>query len=228
MKKFFKYMMVSTLGVTTCVSSLSAGFYAGGSLGLGLFTGDHKYTIPATGEGITHVKGIGPLIGAHGGYTHLIGGGITFVGAELFGLMGTGNATGDVKVTGGPLNGKVKARRKITLGAAVLAGTFINPKVGLYAKIGFERNSYKFEYRELTFQTPNTENRSKSTLGFAPGAGVIFRLAPSVAIAAEYTYAMGKKMIIRSDTTASQGATRGFFFTPSEQRLLVKLSYMFG
>lgn len=208
-----------------------AGIYLGAQVGGDLLKGDHIYenaNVSPVVQGVSSAKAMGAVYGVHLGYFYSPVGVRTFFFGEILGLMGSAKQQKDLLVTGGTKEGLFSISRKMTLGAAAGAGMFINPMVGFYAKIGYEQTAFDFSYTQLTYGTNASEHFSKKSAGVNFGGGLLYKAAESVFLGAEYTYAMGKKIRIRSSDSAINGARRGYAFTPGEHRLMLKVSYMFG
>ena len=228
-----KRQLVSVLMflVSVLVTPSAAGIYLGAQVGGDLLKGDHVYenaNVSPVVQGVSPVKAMGAVYGAHLGYFYNPIGARTFFFGELLGLMGAAKQQKDLSVTGGTKEGLFSVSRKMTVGAAAGGGVFINPMVGFYGKIGYEQTAFDFSYTQLTYGTNTSESFSKKSAGVNFGGGLLYKATESVFLGAEYTYAMGKKIRIRSSDSAINGARRGYSFKPGEHRLMLKVSYMFG
>ncbi len=209
-----------------------AGIYLGVQAGGDMLTGDHVYDNPAsnssTNQGISTMRAIGGVYGGHLGYFYSPVGGRVFFFGEALGLTGSAKQQKDLAIIGSTKEGTFSVSRKMTLGAAGGGGIFVNPMVGFYVKLGYEQTKFDFSYTQLTYGTNTSESFSKKSTGVNFGGGLLYKMTNSIFINGEYTYATGKKMRVRSSDDAINGARRGYSFTPSEHRLMLKLSYMFG
>ena len=221
------FFILFVIGSITATHARFHGLYIGANAGVTLLKGDHKYTNASPKEGKVLFGDMSYILGLQGGYMHYLADSKIVIGVELgFSILGL-NVTKDLKVDGGPVEGKVNIRNRYKFGLALFAGMAINPKVMMYAKLGYENNKFDLNYTHLTFQTPSYEKYSVSLRGLVPGAGLYYKLSPVLFVGAEYNYSLMKKTQPRSDTTALNGARRGYIFSPIQHRLVVKIVRVF-
>jgi opacity protein-like surface antigen len=209
-----------------------AGIYLGVQVDGDLLKGDHLYDnadVTPVVQGASAVKAMGAVYGGQLGYFYSPIGARTFFFGEVLGLTGSATQQKDLITTASSTkDGLFSVSRKMTMGAALGGGIFINPLVGFYAKLGYEQTAFNFSYTQLKYGTNAAESFSKKSSGINFGGGLIYKMTESIFINAEYTYSTGKKMRLRATDSAINGAKRGYSFTPTEHRLMLKLSYMFG
>ncbi len=203
------------------------GFYVGGHLGLGLLQGTHTYTNGGSTAGTQKVKAIGYLAGINAGYLKLMSGSNMVVGGEVYYTLAGPKSSQNLQIPGGLVEGKANISHKSAMGGALIAGALLNPKVLMYAKLGYELDKFNLKYTGLTFQAQTTESYTKSTRAFVPGAGALYKISESLLVGGEYGYAKMGKLKPRSDQVAINGAQRGYTFTPTEHRLTAKVVYVF-
>jgi opacity protein-like surface antigen len=215
------------IGGASAANAGFGGFYVGGQLGLALMQGTHTYTNGGTTPGTQKAKAFGYLGGLNAGYLRQPGDSNVILGGELYFLLAGPKASKDLQIPGGPIEGKANLSHKYAMGGALILGTLMNPKVMVYGKLAYEFDKFDLKYTGLTFQAPNSQDFKKTTTGFVPGAGLLYKVNTSLLVGGEYGYAMMKKMQPRKDSVAINGVQRGFMFTPSEHRITAKVIYLF-
>lgn len=217
-------ILLSTFVTVGAAHASMAGFFVSGNAGAGLIEGEHKFKDSSTGqEGIRKVNKMGYHVGPGLGYLMAMDDGKFYVGGELYYWLMSGSVRKELQTKTGPVEGTFAIQPKRTIGAAILMGTMINPKVMMYAKVGYESQSFEFTYDDLTFQSPKSVKYTKSLTGAAPGAGILYRLSTRTSVGLELTMPMLAKAEIRKP----DGSKRGFEYTPNQKRITAKVIYSF-
>lgn len=202
---------------TTSGLAYVKGLYIGAQVGGSKASGNHEFRTPGN-QDKESLKAIGGLGGIVAGYVQEIGTSRMVVGGEVY---FNGHFSSDkIKLkTGGVIRGDGTVKHTSSMGAAVMGGMLINPKLLGYARIGFESAKFSFNY------TNPADDVSKSTTAIVPGAGASWQYSERVCIGGEYQYASFKKITPRN--IGDKGIQRGFTVKPTEHRVLVKLTYNF-
>jgi opacity protein-like surface antigen len=213
---------VVTLGAAH--ASSMTGFFVSGNAGAMLIEGEHTLKNSSTGqEGSRKVNKMGYHAGPGLGYLMAMGDGKFYVGGELYYWLMSGSVRKELQTKTGPVEGTFTIQPKHAMGAAVLMGTMINPKVMMYARVGYESQSFDFKYDDLTFQSPTNVKYSKSVTGVAPGAGILYRLSTSTSVGIELVM----PMLAKAEVRKPDNSKRGFAYTPSQKRITAKVIYSF-
>ncbi|MBY0280768.1 MAG: hypothetical protein K2W94_01265 [Alphaproteobacteria bacterium] len=228
-KNRFWFTMLSLMGASITVASANfTGFYAGGTIGAAMLQGTHQYSNgTTTPAGKQKVNALGYLAGGNVGYLRQMGDSKLVLGGEAFATLAGPNAKKDLQMPDGPIEGKANIRHKMFMGAAVIIGAVMNPKVMMYTKLAYEMDKFELQYTGLTFGTVANEKFTKSVRGIVPSVGALCKITNSFLIGAEYSYALIEKLAPRSDATVINGAQRGFTYSPTEHRLAAKIVYLF-
>lgn len=215
------------LAILLCSSGYGdiGGFYIGGHVGGAVLTGEHQYTSTA-GAGKQKVKAFGMAMGAHGGYIYEMAN-RSFMGGEVYYSITTPSGKINIGVKDGPVEGKATLNHKKSMGAKAKFGMSMNPKVFVFASLGYESATFELKYDQLTYGTKKPETYSKSVTALIPGLGGVYRMTPKLWVGAEYGFATYGKIEPRKDTSAVNGTQRGYAFRPTEHRLVVTVSYKF-
>lgn len=228
-KTTFLLTMFSLMGASINTASAEfTGLYAGGNVGVAMLQGTHQYNNGTSSPaGKQKVNALGYLAGANFGYLKQMGNSKLVVGGEVFGDLAGPSAKKDLQIPDGSIEGKVNIRHKMILGAGLILGGVMNPKVLVYTKVAYEMDKFELKYTNLTYGTVPTEKFTKSVRGIVPSAGVLYKVTNSLLVGGEYSYALMAKLEPRKDATVINGAQRGYNYTPTEQRLTVKFAYLF-
>lgn len=226
-----KYLLRSlpVFVVISCFSDAQArfkGFYVGPHFAVTFLTGEHRYISNLGGEGFDKVRQFGFGLGLH------FGGGLMFGNRMYFGgefQMTTGSTSNSKNLVaeGGPIEGKVDIKRKNNLNFALIAGYTINPKMLAYARFAIDSSHYEFNYTNLSFGNSRQLQYKKKFMAISPGAGVRYLLTKNLFLGIEYQLAFPKRFTPRSVGQLVSGAQRGFSFRPMENRIFLKISYLF-
>jgi hypothetical protein len=221
--KLSKAFLITSLLIPTYSWASFGGVYVGVHGGGVLLKGTHTYS-NSSNQGVQKLNSFSYLGGAHAGYLSEMGGTKAVVGIEAYYTMTGLKPKKDLQVDGGVLEGKVVVRHKSSMGAAVLTGVAVNPKVVMYIRAGFEKASFQMQYSQLTFQTPNSQAYNKSTTAIVPGAGILYKMSERITIAGEYQHPLYNKIAPRTDTVAP---LIGYIVNPVEHRITLKVSMTF-
>lgn len=148
-------------------------------------------------------------------------------GAEVSLTMTGTNSPKDLQVDGQKAEGKITIQNRYILNGSFFSGVALNPKVAVYGKIGFETNKFDLNYTHLTYQTPSQEKYSSSFRGLVPGIGTFYKLTQNLLFGGEYCYSLMKKRVVRSQDLTKKSANRGYTFSPSEHRVVGRITYLF-
>lgn len=221
--KLPKAFLITSLLIPAYSWASFGGVYVGVHGGGVLLKGSHTYS-NGSNQGVQKLNSFSYLGGAHAGYLSEVGGSKAVVGIEGYYTMMGLKPKKDLIVDGGTLSGQVTIRHKSSMGAAILAGVAVNPKVVMYIRAGFEKANFQMQYSQLTFQTPNSQTYNKSATAIVPGAGVLYKVSERVTIAGEYHHPLYSKMTPRADTAAP---FIGYIVNPVEHRMVLKISMTF-
>ncbi len=229
MKKISILSLVVLLVGTSQAFAASKGFNIGVGLGINNMRGQHTFKNGASGAtGVRKYNKMGSAMGLSIGYMTALGEGHSLIGGELYGLMFGSKATKPLQYEGGYPEGSLLTKHKNSGGLAVIFGTLLNPKMFVYARCGYEFQSYDFQFRDVTFQNQPNFKAAKSTSAIAPGIGLMVRTSKNMAIGGEFVMPIITSMEIRKSTVSIDGNKTGFDYAPSAFRLLFKLAYTFG
>jgi opacity protein-like surface antigen len=224
-------MKLLLLLISLAISPLFAtmgGFYVGGHGGVAFIKGEHKYINGDNGSvGALEVNKMGYLLGINVGYLSALNGGKMYIGGEVYASILKASLRKQLQTKTGPIEGNVSIQPKHIYGAAALIGTMLNPRVLVYGRLGYEMQSYAFNYTELTFQSPDSQKVQKTVSGFAPGAGGLYRLSNSLAVGGDIIVPILPKIEARKSTQTINGAKRGFEYSPTQYRVMAKVIYSF-
>ncbi|NBT84987.1 MAG: hypothetical protein EBT45_00555 [Alphaproteobacteria bacterium] len=225
----FWLVMASLMGASiTAASANFTGFYAGGTVGAAMLQGTHEYSNGTSSPaGKQKVNAIGYLAGGNLGYIKQMGDSKLVLGGEAYAAMAGPNAKKDLQIPNGPIEGKANISHKMILGAGIIIGAVMNPKVMMYTKLAYEMNKFELKYTNLTYGTVPSEKFTKSIRGIVPSLGALCKVSNSLLVGAEYSYALMGKLEPRKDTTVINGAQRGYSYTPTEHRVVAKIVYLF-
>jgi hypothetical protein len=228
-RAMYRQLLLATIaGFISCSAHAFSGFYAGGELGVAYTSGDNTYRDPFDKDEETF-SALGFLWGGHVGYVHEIGQSRTVIGVELYLNSHAANVKEDLK--GGNPKAKVgtfEAERIRSIGAGLIIGKLLNPKVLGYVKIALERANFEVTYKNRNV-AKSTEVFKKNLNGLVPFVGIkyslkesIFRKGDRFLIGAEYGYAgfFGK---IKNDAST---ANHSYTYDQTEHRIFFKFSYM--
>ncbi len=221
--KLSKAFLVTSLLIPAYSWASFGGAYVGVHGGGVLLKGTHTYS-NSSNQGVQKLNAFSYLGGAHAGYLSEMGGSKAVVGIEAYYTITGLKPKKDLIVDGGTLDGQVTVRHKSSMGAAVLTGVAVNPKVVMYIRAGFERASFQMQYSQLKFQSPNSQTYSKSTTAIVPGAGILYKMSERITIAGEYQHPLYNKIAPRTDTVAP---LIGYIVNPVEHRVTLKVSMTF-
>ena len=230
MKKSKFWLMIFSLISASigCASASFTGFYAGGSLGAAMLQGTHQYTNGTSAPaGKQKVNALGYLVAANLGYIRQMGDSKLVLGGEAFGGMVSPSAKKDLQMPNGSIEGTVNIRHKMFMGAAVIVGAVMNPKVMVYGKLAYEMNKFELQYKSLTYGTVTSEKFTKSVRGIVPSLGALYKVSNSLLVGGEYSYSLIGKLDPRKDKTVINGAQRGYSYSPVEHRIVAKVAYLF-
>lgn len=207
--------------VTPLVASPS-GFFVGGILGVTALKGEHTYTTKE-GSGINKLNKIAPQAGLNAGYLVPMQDGKMCIGAEIYTLLGGSSVKKDLSTKSGPVEGRYNISTKGTIGASIITGMMLNPRLMAYARVGYEMSSLEFKYSDLSFELPHSKTYKKKTTGIAPGGGILFRITPQLSMMLDATIPVLKKTTVRSKDANG----RSMEYSPSTQRVTCRIIYTF-
>ena len=223
-------ILLLSLAATALATPASSGFYLGAQAGGSLMIGTLNIADQNNQSTASNTRDMGLGYGAQLGYTY------QFANSKLF-VLGEGYY---IKKAGKPkvywlsfqsdptTPGSFSLQSTSNYGVALGIGGYLNPKFGLYGKVGFEHKGLKTDYK-LPSQSTYTNGTAQSIWTISPGAGFSYKITDSIAINPEYSYALGRKFKILGQTTNPDGSiTKSIYFTPTEHRLMLKLNYLFG
>lgn len=229
MKKIKVLGLALSLIAGSEVFAAAKGFNVGGALGFNNLRGQHTYKNGDNNStGVRKYNKTSTAMGLSFGYMTALGEGHSLIGGELYGQAFGSRASKPLQFEGGDVEGSILVKHKNSGGLAVIFGTLLNPKMFLYARCGYEFQSYDFQFREVTFQPEANFKSAKSTSAIAPGVGLMVRTGKNLAMGGEFVMPIVTAMEVRKANVAINGAKRGFSHTPSAFRLLFKLAYTFG
>ena len=214
--KLSKAFLITSLLIPAYSWASFGGVYVGVHGGGALLKGTHTYS-KNSNQGVQKLNSFSYLGGAHAGYLSEMGETKAVVGVEAYYTITGLKPKKDLQVDGGILDGKVVVRHKSSMGAAVLTGVAVNPKVVMYIRAGFEKASFQM-------QSPNSQAYSKSTTAIVPGAGILYKMSERITIAGEYQHPLYNKIAPRTDTVAP---LIGYIVNPVEHRVTLKVSMTF-
>lgn len=210
------------LATVTPLTAAPSGFFVGGVLGATALKGEHTYTTQA-GPGVNKLNKVSPQGGLNAGYLISMQDGKMCMGAEIYALMGGPSIKKDLATKGGPIEGRYNVATKGTVGAAIITGMMLNPRLMAYVRLGYEMNSFEFKYSELTFESPNNKTYKKKVSGVAPGGGVLFRITPQLSVMLDATIPVLSKTTVRAKDTNG----RSMEYSPAMQRVTGRVIYAF-
>ena len=221
-------ILLLSVAAATLATPASSGFYLGAQAGGALMRGDVNYTDKNLQQDtVGHARVMGAAFGAHLGYIYQLNGHMFVLGEGYFIKESGKSKSLDLTFQSSTTKGTFTVQPKSNYGAALGVGAFMNPIIGFYAKVGFESKGLTTTYT-LPNQSP-ASGAKKSAWSISPGVGIICRLTSAIALSPEYTYVIGKKYKVLPQTTNTDGTySKSINFTPTEHRLMLKLSYMFG
>lgn len=212
----------ASLACITSVYAAPAGFFVGGMLGVTSLKGEHTYTT-VDGSGVSKLNKVAPHGGLNLGYLMSMQDGKVCVGAEVYGLTGGPSVSKDLFIKGGPIEGRFNVANKGIMGASIITGMMLNPRLMGYARVGYEINSFEFKYTEMTFESPNNKTYKKKVSGLAPGGGVLFRVTSQLSVMVDATVPVLSKVTVRSKDTNG----RSMEYSPAVQRVTCRVIYAF-
>lgn len=218
------------LAITTAIATPAfSGFYVGAQVGGALTRGDVAFSDNNASQTTIHTRSMGAAYGAQLGYMHHFKDSKMILLAEGGYLKESSKSKQyNLTIPSSTTPGTLQIEATNSYGAALGVGIFVNPKVGLYAKVGFENKGIKTTYT-LPNQTGTFSGKKKTAWSVVPGFGFIYKATHSIGIGAEYNYLIGKKYNILPQTTNTNSSfIKSINFTPTEHRMLIKLNYMFG
>lgn len=224
-RKILLLSAITTLFTSPAISGVYLGAQAGGAL----MRGDVNYSDQNVQQNtLSHTRGMGAAFGAHLGYLYQLTNSHMFVlGEAFFVKQSTKSKSVNLAFQSDPtVPGKLSVQPTNNYGAALGFGAFMNPKFNLYAKVGFESKGLT-----TTYTLPNglaINGTKKSAWAISPGTGIMYKMTDSIVLNPEYTYVIGKKYKVLPQTKNTNGTySKSISFTPTEHRLMIKLSYMF-
>ena len=146
-KNQFYWSAALVLASSTVALAGFTGFYVGGVAGPALLEGTHQYTNGTSqAAGKQKVRAFSYIAGLNGGYIRQMGDSMLVVGAELYGLFCGSHASTDLQMPSGTIDGKVSIRHKMAMGASIIIGGVMNPKVLVYTRLGLEVDKFELKY----------------------------------------------------------------------------------
>lgn len=220
---FQKTLLSSLLLVgSTPLFAAPSGFFVGGLIGATGLKGEHTYTTQA-GPSVNKFNKVAPHMGVDVGYLASVQDGKVCVGAEVYGLVGGPAVKKDLKTKDEIIEGRYSASNKSVIGASIITGMMLNPRLMAYARVGYEINTFEFKYTELTFATPANKTYKKKANGIAPGGGILFRVTPQLAVMVDATIPVLNKVTIQAKDTNG----RSMEYSPVTQRVTCRVIYTF-
>ena len=220
MRKLNTILGILALTSTTACANPYGGLFAGVGLGGAMQQNQTKYIDATTGNGKTTFSKAGAYYQIHAGYLHEVGTSKTLVGFDVYLNSSSAKKQGNVGVNGQPVAGILEQKRGAGYGIALIAGKLVNPKVMLYARLGYETAKYKMKL------TPTGQAPQESTVsynGMVPGVGVNYKLASNILAGVGYDYAgmFSNKDVYKKGNISVQ-------VKPVEHRVMVKVSFVFN
>lgn len=229
MKKISVLALAISLVSGSQAFAAAKGFFMGGGFGLNNMRGQHTYKNGDNGAtGVRKYNKTSSAMSLNIGYMTAIGEGHNLIGGELYGLTFGSRASKPLQFQGGYVEGSVLVKHKNSGGLAVIFGSLLNPKMFIYAKCGYEFQSYDFQFRDVTYMTNPNFKSSKSTSAIVPSLGLMVRTSKNFAIGGELSMPVVTSMEVKDPTVRVDGFRTGFTHAPAGYRLLFKLAYTFG
>lgn len=146
-------------------------------------------------------KKFGLLGGLSLGYLHKFSNSPIFLGGEVYANLSNTKASEKFSVENYPrgvstISGfaEYTIKHKGTLGAALMAGSWLTPEFAPYVKVGFENTRFQPEYVE-TYKSSSggyakieEKLKSVSISGVLIGAGAFYKLTDQIYVGGEYGY----------------------------------------
>lgn len=204
------------------LAAAPSGFFLGGLLGATALKGEHTYTVsgdPSVGK----ISKMSPHAGIDAGYLISMSDGKACIGAEVYATVGGPVVKKTLMLKTGVVQGQYSIASKNVMGAAIITGMMLNPRLMGYARVGYEMQSYEFKYTELTFESPNSKTYKKRATGLAPGGGLLFRVNQQLSVMVDATVPVMPKITIR----AKDSNDRSMEYSPAMQRITCRVIYTF-
>ncbi|MEI8296353.1 MAG: hypothetical protein WCG04_07555, partial [Alphaproteobacteria bacterium] len=182
-------LLVVLLSVTssTRVHALFPGFNIAVQGGGVKLAGKHNFFDAAGNVGLTSPTILSYAAGGLVGYAFELGTSKSVVGFDVSYNMYGANTNGALTIDSGKDNagkpntganqGAYNIKMKNSMGASVMGGMLMNPRVIAYAKLGYEVIKFSMVYSKLTFDK-NEEAFSQSSKGIVPSVGGALLLSP--------------------------------------------------
>lgn len=211
--------IATTISCATPVMAAPSGFFLGGLLGATALKGEHTFTIGSE-PGVSKINKMAPHFGLNTGYLMSITDGKACVGAEIYGIFG-GPVSKKQLISGGLSYGMYSVQVKSIMGASIITGMMLNPKLMGYARVGYEMETFNFKYSDLTFG-PDL-NYKKKIAGLAPGGGMLIRITPQLSVMVDATIPVVAKVTVQN----ADAAGRKMEYQPNMQRITCRVIYAF-
>ena len=203
------------------------GFFLGAHLGGVLSNSKHTFTNNSGFSGRDTKDSIGFALGAHAGLFYELGRTEFILGLEVYYTKIFNTHKLDLRTGSRNFVGNVDVQHNFATGAAVMFGWAVNPKMKVYLRLGYEVNSYDFKYKNLMIGGPTETSVSKRVGRFAPGWGFKYRINKKWAAGFEHIFLFGKTIRPRKVEEIVDGSVRGFNYSATEQRFILKLTRVF-
>lgn len=213
------------------VHAMFPGFNVGVQGGMVRLTGKHRFLNGAGQFGDFNAMGNGFGGGGYAGYVFEAGGGSTHlvIGVDAFMNMYSVSSTNTLTINSGAIQGNVNIAHKSSMGAGLIVGVLVNPRVVGYGGLSFENDKYKLSYTGLTFQPGfPQETYNKNSTAFLIRLGASLSLSKNFYAGLEFGFPITKKILVRNNLQAVNGVQYGYTYKPAEMRLLLRLGFRFG
>ncbi|WP_032112668.1 outer membrane protein [Candidatus Paracaedibacter symbiosus] len=221
MSKIYRVLGALVLTTTAALSSPYGGVFVGAGLGVGALRSETKYVDNTTlASGKSTATKFGLYYQGHLGYLHEVGDSKTMIGGDVYVNGSSANKVENIGANGQLVAGTLQQKRSVGYGVALIAGKLVNPKVMIYARLGYEMSRYKMNLK-LAGQQQKTFNKDYASV--VPGVGLNYKVAHNVLVGVGYDYAG-----FASKKTVYTDAAQNIQVNPAEHRVMAKVSFVFN